>query len=61
MSFGLVRNPKFYQGYYKPSNPEKYAGRELPIYRSGIEWKFFKFCDTNPNITKWISEGVIIP
>lgn len=61
MGLGLVRNPKFYQGYFKPQNPEKYIGKEVPIYRSGIELKFFKFLDTNPNVQRWNSEGITIP
>lgn len=61
MSFGLVPNPNFHQGFYKPKNPEKYIGKEPPIYRSGIELKFFGFCDDNPNVLRWSSENIIIP
>jgi hypothetical protein len=31
------------------------------IYRSGLECKFFMFCDNNPNVLKWGSENVIVP
>ena len=61
MSLGLKRDKRFHQGYYRPKNAEKYIGKVQPIYRSGIELKFFKFCDDNPNITKWSSENIVIP
>lgn len=61
MSLPLKRDSRFHQGYYKPKNPEKYIGREIPIFRSSIELKFFHFCDDNPNIIKWSSENVQIP
>ena len=61
MSLGLIKNPKFKQGYFKPNNPEKYIGSEIPIFRSGIELKFFKFLDGNPNVQKWNSEGITVP
>lgn len=61
MSLGLKRNPKFHQGFFNPKNPDKYVGREIPIYRSGIELKFFQFCDDNANVLKWSSENIIIP
>lgn len=60
-SLGLKRNPKFKQGYYKPINPSKVLGRDPIIYRSGIELKFFKFLDTNPNVIKWASEEIVVP
>lgn len=61
MGLGLKRDARFHQGFYKPKNPDKYSGREVPIYRSGIELKFFKFCDDNPNVVKWTSEPFPIP
>jgi len=51
----------FKQGIFKPKQREKYKGSSLPVYRSGWELKFFRWCDCNPNIISWISEGVIIP
>ena len=51
----------FKQGVYKPKLREKYKGKTLPVYRSGWELKFFRWCDCNPNITSWISEGVVVP
>lgn len=53
-------NPKYKQGIYKPTNPEKFLG-EVAIYRSGLELKFMTFCDNNPNVIKWGSENFIIP
>lgn len=61
MSLGLKRDFRFKQGFYKPKNPLKYIGTGGPIYRSGIELKFFKFCDDNPNVLKWSSENISIP
>ena len=53
---------KFYQGKYKPNNPQKYKGDlNNIIYRSGWELKFFRWCDTNPNVIKWAAEETIIP
>lgn len=60
MSLPLVRNKKFHQGVFKPRNAAKFDGQSC-IYRSGLELKFFRFCDTNPNVVKWSSEKVIIP
>lgn len=57
----LKRNPKFHQGYFKPNFPSKYIGKELPIYRSGIEKKFFLFLDNNPKVLRWSSEPFPIP
>ena len=61
MSLGLKRDYRFHQGYYKPKYPSKYIGKEPPIYRSGIELKFFKFCDDSDNVIKWSSEPLGIP
>jgi len=51
----------FSQGIYKIQNPEKYAGSRDPVYRSGWEFTFMKFCDNNPSIQNWASEPVRIP
>lgn len=61
MSLGLNKNPKFRQGYYRLRNPSKYIGKEVPIYRSGIELKFFNWVDGNDNVLEWVSEGIKIP
>ena len=55
-----MRKAKYKQGIYKPIHPNKYMG-EYAMYRSGLELKFMRFCDTNPNIVKWGSENYIIP
>lgn len=57
----LQKNSKFRQGIFKPKNTTKYIGKELPVYRSGWELKFFRWCDDNSNIVEWASESVIIP
>jgi hypothetical protein len=51
----------FKQGVFNPKLREKYKGKKLPVYRSGWELKFFRWCDCNPNIIAWNSEGVVIP
>mgnify|MGYP003134345674 FL=1 len=48
------------QGVFVPKNPGKFLGTKA-IYRSGLELKFFRFCDDNKNIRKWGSENVIVP
>lgn len=52
---------KFARGKFTMSNPEKYIGTLVPIYRSSWEWSFMRFCDTNPSIQKWASEAINIP
>ncbi len=53
---------KFYQGYYKCVNPEKYKGNPNQIvYRSGWEFKYCRELDNNPDIIKWSSEEIPIP
>lgn len=61
MGLGLKRNSKFRQGFYRLKNPSKYIGRDVPVYRSGIELKFFNWVDGNDNILEWVSEGIKIP
>ncbi len=48
------------QGVFVPKNKNKFIGTKA-IYRSGLELKFFRFCDDNPNVTKWGSENIVIP
>jgi hypothetical protein len=52
---------KFKQGFFKPKNSKKYIGKEDPVYRSGWELKFFRWCDDNTNVVEWASEAIIIP
>ena len=51
---------KWRQGVFVPKNPNKFIGSKA-IYRSGLELKFFRFCDDNKNVKKWGSENVIVP
>ena len=53
--------PNWAQGLYQPKNPEKYAGKKTPRYRSSWEWAFMRFCDNNPSIMQWASESIQIP
>ena len=48
------------QGIFVPKNKDKFIGSKA-VYRSGLELKFFRFCDSNPNVLKWGSENVVIP
>ncbi|NBW57918.1 head completion protein [bacterium] len=57
----LKRDSKYRQGFFKPKNANKYIGKSMPVYRSGWELRFFRWCDDNPNILEWASESVIIP
>lgn len=52
----------YLQGRYRPQNPRKYVGDiNKIVFRSSLELVAFKFCDNNPAILKWNSEGCIIP
>lgn len=57
----LNKADKFRQGLFRPKNSNKYVGRNPPIYRSGYELRFFRWCDENINVIEWASEAVIIP
>lgn len=51
-----------YQGFYRPSFPQKYKGDPKNIvYRSSWEYKFMKWCDITPSVLEWGSEEIIIP
>jgi len=52
---------KYRQGLFKPKNSSKYVGRTPPVYRSGWELRFFRWCDENTNVLEWASEAIIIP
>lgn len=52
---------KYASGKYQVKNPEKYMGKRLPSYRSSWEYTFMSFCDNNPAVLNWVSEGVKIP
>ena len=45
-----------------PRNPQKYVGNINDItMRSSWEIKFAHYCDMNPSVIKWNSEGVQVP
>ena len=52
---------KYASGKYQVKNPEKYMGKRLPNYRSSWEYTFMSFCDNNPAVLNWVSEGIKIP
>lgn len=52
---------KYFQGVYKPINPEKYVGNHAPRFLSSWEFKVMEMFDTNPNIITWASESLKIP
>lgn len=60
MALPLKRDSRFHQGTYKPTNQQKFIGTSC-VFRSGLELKFFRFCDSNPNVVKWGSECVTVP
>lgn len=46
---------------YKPKNPSKYVGNvDNIVMRSTWERKFAIWCDLNPSVLKWNSEGMAI-
>jgi hypothetical protein len=52
---------QFAKGVYDLKNPQKYAGKKAPFYRSSWELTFMRMCDTHPNVLTWDSEPVRIP
>jgi len=53
---------RFKQGFYHPTNKEKYIGDISKIYyRSSWELKFMHWCDKHTGVIKWNSEGIVIP
>lgn len=53
---------KYHQGYFIPSNPQKYIGDKTKIiYRSRFELCFLKWCDTSPFVLRYSSEECVIP
>lgn len=56
------KKARYKQGRFKPRYPKKYKGNSNNIiYRSGLELKFFEYCDKNKNIISWASEEVVVP
>ena len=56
----MKKNSKYRQGIFVPTNQDKFIG-ERAVYRSGLELKFFRFCDDNKNVLKWSSEDIVVP
>jgi hypothetical protein len=53
---------KYYQGFYKPENPQKYAGDlKQIVYRSGWELQVMIKLDRTESVILWNSEGIAIP
>lgn len=53
---------KYHQGLFKPVYPQKYIGDvNNIIYRSSWELKLLMWCDLNPSVIKYNSEGIKIP
>tara|TARA_Y100001937_G_C6894748_1_gene230636 strand:- start:63 stop:503 length:441 start_codon:yes stop_codon:yes gene_type:complete len=51
-----------YRGKYTIKKPEKYAGdASNVIFRSLWERNAFRWCENNPNVKLWNSEGVVVP
>lgn len=56
------RDARFHQGRFFPKHIEKFAGKEpFAYYRSGLELKYFRVLDENPNVVKWGSEEAVVP
>ena len=53
--------PLYFQGYFRPKNPEKYLGdAENIIFRSSLEFKMMQYLDAPPAVLKWQSEELAI-
>lgn len=53
---------KYYQGTFKPRNPEKYRGDPTNIvYRSSWELRLMTYFDGHQDVIWWSSEERIIP
>lgn len=53
---------KFYKGFFKPKNPQKYKGDPTNIvYRSSWELKLMSWLDGHSDVLQWGSEELAIP
>ena len=51
-----------YKGKYRIKKPEKYAGDiSNVVFRSLWERNAFRWCENNPKVKLWNSEGVVVP
>jgi len=55
-----MRYPKYYQGHYKPLNPDKYRGKYPLTFRSSWEYSLALFCDKNTSVVEWAMESCIV-
>lgn len=54
-------NNKYNQGKYNLINKDKYLGDPTVIFfRSGWEYKFYKYLDENERVIKWNCEGITL-
>ena len=61
-SFLKPRAGKIRQGYFKPSQPDKYIGDHSNIiFRSSWEFKFLQWLDQSPTVIAYASEPIGIP
>lgn len=59
---GTMIDTRYYQGKFKPKNPEKYKGNiDAIVYRSSWELAVLKWLDNNNSVIKYSSEEVVIP
>jgi hypothetical protein len=53
---------KYYQGFFRCRNPQKYKGDPTQIvYRSSYELNFMMRLDRSEDVKAWSSESVIVP
>ena len=53
---------KYKNGIYSVINPNKYLGDiNMVIFRSGWEYKLYRWLDMNDKVVKWNVEGITIP
>ena len=58
----LSKKSKYKNGYFIPTNPEKYVGDITNIiYRSSWEKLICQWFDEKPSIISWNSESLVIP
>lgn len=56
------KKSKYFQGLFKPKNPQKYLGDVKNInYRSGWEFAYMRKLDADENVVGWASEEFHIP
>ena len=55
-----TKESRYETGPYNIVNKSKYAGTELPKYKSSFEARMMWWLDTNKNVTKWAYEPFFI-